>query len=194
MSARSPLSIVFLLHVALEAPLAVSTFFSPLSLPFLQMTNTTLVLLKLYSAFITATCVTTLLAYSLPEFLPGKRALAIGLCIYHTVASTILYQAPRFIPLSFGPAFESYVPCVYSICDLMNGLQTQHHTRNRMGHSAWRAWLCDGLVVAGHPGVYDSSEEGSLRGTILCIENQFFPVMLWAIEAVVQYELKGDVP
>ncbi|KAL4079406.1 hypothetical protein J3A83DRAFT_4356266 [Scleroderma citrinum] len=107
MSARSPLSIVFLLHVALEAPLAVSTFFSPLSLPFLQMTNTTLVLLKLYSAFITATCVTTLLAYSLPEFLPGKRALAIGLCIYHTVASTILYQAPRFIPLSFGPAFES---------------------------------------------------------------------------------------
>jgi len=49
------------------------------------------------------------------EFLPGKRALAIGLCIYHSVASTILYQAPRFIPHSFGPAFESYVSPVYSI-------------------------------------------------------------------------------
>ncbi|KIM60644.1 hypothetical protein SCLCIDRAFT_939269 [Scleroderma citrinum Foug A] len=107
MSARSPLSLVFLLHIALEAPLAISTFFSPLSLPFLQMTNTTLVLLKLYSAFIAATCVTALLAFPLPEFLPGKRALAIGLCIYHSIASTILYQAPRFIPLSFGPALES---------------------------------------------------------------------------------------
>ena len=42
-----------------------------------------------------------------PEFLPGKRALAIALCVYHTVASTILYQAPRFIPHTFGAWFES---------------------------------------------------------------------------------------
>ncbi|KAG6333215.1 hypothetical protein ID866_5870 [Astraeus odoratus] len=108
MSARSPLSVVFLLHIALEAPIVFSTFWSPLALPFLQMTNTTLVLLKLYSAFLAATCITTLLVYPLPEFLPGKRALAIGLCVYHSIASTVLYQAPRFIPHSFGPAFESF--------------------------------------------------------------------------------------
>ncbi|KAG9313557.1 hypothetical protein JVU11DRAFT_5884 [Chiua virens] len=43
---RSPLSAVFLVHIALEAPLVVQTFFSPTSLPFIQMTNTTIVLLK----------------------------------------------------------------------------------------------------------------------------------------------------
>lgn len=43
------------------------------------------------------------------EFLPGKRALAIALCIYHSIASTILFQAPRFIPHTFGPWFESWV-------------------------------------------------------------------------------------
>ena len=37
---------MFLIHVALEAPLVVQTFFSPTSLPFMQMTNTTVVLLK----------------------------------------------------------------------------------------------------------------------------------------------------
>ncbi|KAI6168565.1 hypothetical protein EDD17DRAFT_628836 [Pisolithus thermaeus] len=113
MSARSPLSVVFLLHIALEAPLAISAFWSPASLPFLQMTNTTLVLLKLYTAFTAATCVTTFLVHPLPEFLPGKRALAIGLCIYHSVASTVLFQAPRFIPHSFGPLFESCVALTF---------------------------------------------------------------------------------
>ncbi|KIJ59393.1 hypothetical protein HYDPIDRAFT_33257 [Hydnomerulius pinastri MD-312] len=104
---RSPLSAVFLLHVALEAPIAVQTFFSPMSLPFLQMTNTTLVMLKLYAALITATCIAAVLAFPLPEFLPGKRALAIGFCVYHSVASTILFQAPRFIPHTFGSWAET---------------------------------------------------------------------------------------
>jgi hypothetical protein len=46
---------------------------------------------------------------SFAEFLPGKRALAIGLCIYHSTVSTVLFKAPRFIPHSFGPMAESYV-------------------------------------------------------------------------------------
>ena len=43
------------------------------------------------------------------EFLPGKRALAIGLCVYHSILSTILFQAPRFIPFTLGPFFEASV-------------------------------------------------------------------------------------
>ncbi|OAX42447.1 hypothetical protein K503DRAFT_847801 [Rhizopogon vinicolor AM-OR11-026] len=105
--ARSPLSSVFLLHIALEAPLALQAFWSPQSLPFMQMNNTTVLMLKLYGALIAGSCVTAFLAYPLPEFLPGKRALAIGFCIYHSVVSTILFQAPRFIPHSLGPFFES---------------------------------------------------------------------------------------
>lgn len=29
-----------------------------------------------------------------------------GLCVYHSVVSTTLFQAPRFIPHSFGPLAE----------------------------------------------------------------------------------------
>lgn len=37
---------MFLLHIALEAPLAIQGMFSPQGLPFLDMTNSTLVILK----------------------------------------------------------------------------------------------------------------------------------------------------
>ncbi|PFH48021.1 hypothetical protein AMATHDRAFT_42541 [Amanita thiersii Skay4041] len=103
-----PLASVFLLHIALEAPVAVQGIWSPTNLPFLQLTNTTLVFIKLYSALVFASCIVCLLAYPLPDFLPVKRALAIGLCVYHSVASTILFQAPRFIPHSFGALMEHY--------------------------------------------------------------------------------------
>jgi hypothetical protein len=49
----------------------------------------------------------------IPEFLPGKRALAIGLCVYHSVISTVLFQAPRFIPFSFGPFFEASARAIH---------------------------------------------------------------------------------
>ncbi|ESK98284.1 hypothetical protein Moror_34 [Moniliophthora roreri MCA 2997] len=107
-AARSPLSTIFLLHIASEIPIAIQGIWSPGSLPFLQLNNTTLVFLKLYSALVLGTCIASLLCFSLPEFLPGKRALALGLCVYHSICSTILFQAPRFIPLSFGPFYEEY--------------------------------------------------------------------------------------
>ncbi|THH17564.1 hypothetical protein EW146_g3287 [Bondarzewia mesenterica] len=53
-------------------------------------------------------CIACLLCHSLPEFLPGKRALGIALCVYHSIVSTVLFQAPRFIPHSFGMLAESY--------------------------------------------------------------------------------------
>ncbi|OCH85772.1 hypothetical protein OBBRIDRAFT_890953 [Obba rivulosa] len=106
-AARSPLAVVFLMHIAIEVPLAIQGLMSPTSLPFLQLNNTTLVLLKLYAALSAGTCAAALLCFSLPEFLPGKRAFAMGLCFYHVTCSTILYNAPRFIPHSFGAYAES---------------------------------------------------------------------------------------
>jgi hypothetical protein len=82
----------------------------------------------MYATLVLGVCVIALLCYPLPgesplwirvqtqsgehgyypvEFLPGKRALAIGLCVYHSIISTVLFQAPRFIPFSFGPFFEA---------------------------------------------------------------------------------------
>ena len=68
----------------------------------------------------------------LVEFLPGKRALAIGLCIYHSTVSTVLFQAPRFIPHSFGPLFETYVYLLIiplSLTDLVT-TDTMSHLRS----------------------------------------------------------------
>ncbi|KAJ7269890.1 hypothetical protein C8J57DRAFT_1323839 [Mycena rebaudengoi] len=121
-AARSPLSIVFLLHIALEIPLAIQGVWSPTSLPFVQMNNTTLVIVKLYSALVFAICGVSLLCFSLPEFLPGKRALAIGLCIYHSICSTILYGAPRFIPLSLGPMAEHWKITPEGIWGTLHGI------------------------------------------------------------------------
>ena len=47
-----------------------------------------------------------LLVAGLPDFLPGKRAFAVALLIYHAGFSTVYLQAPRFIPISFGPFAE----------------------------------------------------------------------------------------
>ncbi|EPS93417.1 hypothetical protein FOMPIDRAFT_128498 [Fomitopsis schrenkii] len=102
-----PLSVVFLLHIALEAPVAILGLMSPLSLPFIQLTNTTLVLMKMYSALVAGLCIAALLVFALPEFLPGKRALGMALCFYHVTCSTILFNAPRFIPHTFGAFAES---------------------------------------------------------------------------------------
>lgn len=100
------MSVVFLMHIFTELPLAVQGMFWPATLPFMQLNNTVVVVMKLYAALMISSCAMALLCWKLPEFLPGKRALAIGLCIYHTALSTILYQAPRFIPMSFGPWAE----------------------------------------------------------------------------------------
>lgn len=41
-----------------------------------------------------------------PDYLPGKRALALGLMLYHTGVAAILFQAPRFVPISLGALAE----------------------------------------------------------------------------------------
>lgn len=149
-------SVIFLLHIALEIPVAVQGLFFPGNLPFLDLNNTGLALLKVSESalglyrvsgwltiytplFIPISLslsfiqrlfleVVLLLCYAsvflvrrvsflhvrmnrsrgyVTEFLPGKRALAIGFCVYHSTCSTILYQAPRFIPHTFGDIAES---------------------------------------------------------------------------------------
>ncbi|KIM37226.1 hypothetical protein M413DRAFT_448718 [Hebeloma cylindrosporum] len=122
MSVRSPLSAIFLVHIALEIPVAIQGIWSPTNLPFLQLNNTAVAILKLYSSLVLASCITSLLCFNLPEFLPGKRALAIGLCVYHSICSTILYNAPRFIPYSFGPFFEQYRVTPELVWGTMHGL------------------------------------------------------------------------
>jgi len=121
-AARSPLSAVFLLHLVLEAPVAIQGLWLPTSLPFLEMNNTTVIILKLYASLILSTCIISFLCFPLPEFLPGKRALAISLCVYHSTVSTVLFNAPRFIPHSLGPVAESFKITPEVIWGVLHGL------------------------------------------------------------------------
>lgn len=103
---RHPLSLVFLLHIALESPLAVQGLLAAHRLPFLQMNNTTLVILRMFSSLSGASALGAFLVFPLPEYLPGKRAFAIVLMLYHMLVAGILYQSPRFIPYSLGALAE----------------------------------------------------------------------------------------
>lgn len=67
-------------------------------------------------------CAVCLLVYNLPDYLPGKRALAILLLLYHGAASTVLLQAPRFIPHSFGPHAEGAHVTPESVWGVAHGM------------------------------------------------------------------------
>ena len=132
------------MHIAIEIPVAIQGLWAPSQLPFLELNNTTLIMLKvrpnakalkdlephhvmgqLLSSLSLGSCVLAFLCYSLPgkfilyltsgidtnmcfiEFMPGKRAVAIGLTVYNCIASTVLFQAPRFIPMSLGTLAEA---------------------------------------------------------------------------------------
>lgn len=183
-------SVVFLLHIALEAPIAIMGLLSPLSLPFIQLTNTTLVLLKVRTPRtdavrqlvkrhwgvpdvfstgsgpvyrgITRLCASryavcyalfrSILTSAPTEFLPGKRALGMALCFYHVTCSTILFNAPRFIPHTFGAFAESYVfrDCAPSPSPLQSPIsQPSRDARGRVGDIPRYRWphTCD--MVAG---------------------------------------------
>jgi hypothetical protein len=192
--ARSPLTTVYLcvrprtsilphplsprrsMHIALEMPVAIQGLWMPYRLPFLDMNNTSIVLLKVRPRL--RACVRALnrprtavlvahprlVHHGLPmlhparsvhssppplavctadpprpDFLPGKRAFSICLCLYHTIVSTVLIQAPRFIPISFGALAESCV-ALRACCPRSQTAdaraQVEVHARGRVGLAA----------------------------------------------------------
>ncbi|KAI0346670.1 hypothetical protein BDW22DRAFT_1405419 [Trametopsis cervina] len=119
---RHPFSVIFLLHIALDIPVVIQGLWAPTSLPFLELNNTAAVFIKLYAALAGGMCAAALLCFGLPEFLPGKRALAIGLSLYHVTCSTVLFNAPRFIPHTFGPLAESFKATPENVWGVLHGL------------------------------------------------------------------------
>ncbi|CAD6891128.1 unnamed protein product [Tilletia controversa] len=123
-----PINLVFLVHVLLELPLGIMALFFTRSLPFLDMTNTTIVMLKLFGALTTGIAVSSLLVAALPDVLPCKRALVAALVVYHAAASTILLQAPRFIPFSLGTAAEKISATPENLWGCSHGFLTMAFT------------------------------------------------------------------
>ncbi|KAN0065100.1 hypothetical protein ACQY0O_001596 [Thecaphora frezii] len=97
---------VWLLHAALEFPLAAVGLFMTQSIQFEGMNNTVAVLIKLFSALSLSLSLACLLLYTLPDYLPGKRAVAILLLFYHGIASSVLLNAHPFTGFTLGSAFK----------------------------------------------------------------------------------------
>lgn len=73
-----------------------------------------------------------------PLLRPGKRAFGLSLLLYHASVSTIIFQAPRFIPFSLGEAAESirFIPeTAWALIHVVLGL----------GFASW--WQRESLVV-----------------------------------------------
>ncbi|KAH9039223.1 hypothetical protein EDB84DRAFT_1478146, partial [Lactarius hengduanensis] len=104
---RSPLYVLllrcFLLHIAMEIPLAIQGIW---------LNNTAIVVLKMYSSLVLSVCIvraTLLSSTDVPEFLPGKRALAIAFaCTIDLIDRTL--PSPTLIPFTLGSFFEALLP------------------------------------------------------------------------------------
>ncbi|KAI3628856.1 hypothetical protein CBS14141_000559 [Malassezia furfur] len=99
----SPYNVFWLLHVILELPMGILAFLSPRDLPFGDLTPTTVLLL---GSFLIASSVSCLLMFGLPDFLPGKRAFAVQLLLFHAIVSSVFFQLdPHIIQLELPPFF-----------------------------------------------------------------------------------------
>ncbi|TFY51651.1 hypothetical protein EVG20_g10900 [Dentipellis fragilis] len=123
MTARSPLSVVFLVHLLFETPLAVQGFIAPHTLPFLQLNNTTLVFIKVRvhtrpltlllrirvrSHLAPHTAVLRARGGHVPQLTALLFAPRVCLALTRDLQSSSPGNAERFIPYSFGPFLEAY--------------------------------------------------------------------------------------
>ncbi|SPO26761.1 uncharacterized protein UTRI_04070_B [Ustilago trichophora] len=122
-SVFSALNILWLLHAALEGPISFIALFFTDSLQFKdEITNTMAVVIKLYATLALSLSIVCILLYGLPDYLPGKRAAAILLLLYHGVASSVLLNAEPFINFAFPEALAKQGVRVETVAGVAHGL------------------------------------------------------------------------
>ncbi|WFD42967.1 hypothetical protein MPSI1_001618 [Malassezia psittaci] len=88
----SPYNVFWLVHVIMELPMGILAFLSPADLPVRDLTPSTVLLARVLGAFLIASSISSLLMFGLPDFLPGKRAAAVQLLLFHAIVSSIYLQ------------------------------------------------------------------------------------------------------
>lgn len=78
--------------------------------------------MQLYSTLALSLSIVCVLLYGLPDYLPGKRAAAILLLLYHGVASSVLLNAEPFIEFAFPEWLTQHGVRVESIAGVAHGL------------------------------------------------------------------------
>ncbi|SNX84945.1 uncharacterized protein MEPE_03654 [Melanopsichium pennsylvanicum] len=159
-SVFSALNIMWLLHAALEGPVAFIGLFFTHGLHFKdEITNTMAVIIKLYATLSLSLSIVCILLYGLPDYLPGKRAAAILLLLYHGVASSVLLNAEPFIDFAFPERLAQHGVRVETIAGVAHGIMSL------ITVSWWQASL--GAVRAYGGGAGPSSgaaKGGSVKG------------------------------
>lgn len=77
---------------------------------------------QLYATLALSLSIICLLLYTLPDYLPGKRACAILLLLYHGVASSVLLNAEPFIDFAFPEVLAKQGVRVETIAGVAHGL------------------------------------------------------------------------
>lgn len=85
----------------------------------IKMENT-----QLYATLALSLSIICILLYGLPDYLPGKRAAAILLLLYHGVASSILLNAEPFIDFAFADALSKHGVRVETIAGVAHGFMS----------------------------------------------------------------------
>ncbi|CDR88504.1 uncharacterized protein SPSC_04331 [Sporisorium scitamineum] len=124
-SVFSALNIIWLLHAALEGPVSFIGLFFTRSLHFKDdITNTVAVIIKLYATLALSLSIICMLLYGLPDYLPGKRAAAILLLLYHGVASSVLLNADPFIDFAFPEILAKHGVTVEAVAGVAHGFMS----------------------------------------------------------------------
>lgn len=76
----------------------------------------------MWSSLALALSLVCLLFYSLPDYLPGKRAAAILLLLYHGVVSSVLLNADSIVDFAFPERFAKHGVRLESIFGVAHGI------------------------------------------------------------------------
>ncbi|GAC75126.1 hypothetical protein PANT_14c00050 [Moesziomyces antarcticus T-34] len=153
----SALNILWLLHAAIEAPVAFIGLFLTRGLAFKdEINNTMSIIIKMYATLALALSIVCLLLYGLPDYLPGKRAAAILLLLYHGVASSILLNAEPFVDFVFPEILAKHGVRVETVFGVAHGILSL------LTVSWWQASL--GSVKAQGSGAGPAAPAGRPKG------------------------------
>ncbi|KAJ1026134.1 hypothetical protein NDA18_003793 [Ustilago nuda] len=157
-SGYSPLNILWLLHTAMEGPLAFIALFFTDGLAFKdEITNTMAVVIKMYATLALSLTIVSLLLYGLPDYLPGKRAAAILLLLYHGVASSVLLNAEPFVDFTFPDKLAKQGVRVETVFGVAHGLLSL------LTVSWWQASLASVKAQSGSAGAPAGGSKGGKR-------------------------------
>ncbi|PKI85794.1 hypothetical protein MVES_000287 [Malassezia vespertilionis] len=104
-------NLFWLVHVIIELPMGLIGFFAPFEIPLHGITPTAALPIRLLACFLIASSVACVLVAGLPDYLPGKRAFAIQIMLFHALVGLVfLHLDPAVLRATLPPQVIAFVP------------------------------------------------------------------------------------